>query len=305
MSDQAEGLRLLATKVRGAEREMRRAHQPVLRPTRRIARTMAVTSGKGGVGKTNVTLNLGIEAARRGRRVLVVDADWGLANLDVILGVTPELNLAHFLAGQAELDEIICEGPEGVQIIPNGSGLSELANMSALKQQRIFRALQELEGSVDILMVDTGAGISDKVLNFVYSAGEALVVATPEPTSIRDAYAAIKTIIARDPRSKIGLIVNMASDAREGREVGERVASVVHEFLNRRIELLGWILHDRAVQQSVRSQRPFVLAYPQSPAARSLAEVADGLFGVATDLSDSAGEGFFGKMARLLGGRVS
>lgn len=295
MKDQAEGLRVLA---QSAGKKSGKASQ--LR-----ARAIAVTSGKGGVGKTNLTINLAIEAARRGKKVLVVDADWGLANIDVVLGVNPELNVSHFVSGEATLEEIMYEGPEGIMLVPNGSGLTELANVSQVKQKRIFSALAQLEEEYDVVLLDTGAGISDKVLNFVYSAGEAIVVVTPEPTSIRDAYAVIKTVTKKSPRSRLGILVNMAGDNEEGRDVGQRISDVAEQFLGRRIEVLGHVRDDKALSQSVREQIPVVIRSPKSDSARDVAVLADKLFGARVHengFPDGEEIGFFARVARLFGG---
>ena len=299
MKDQAEGLRLLAQNAHQTQGKKRTSNRRPKLNTRAIA----ITSGKGGVGKTNITINLAIELSRRGQRVLVVDADWGLANVDVILGVTPELNLSHFLSEEAELEEIIYKGPEGILLVPNGSGLIELANLSQVKQRKIFAALAELEDKVDIILLDTGAGISDKVLNFVYSAGEALVVVTPEPTSIRDAYAVIKTIVKKAPKCKLGLLVNMADDPEEGLDVGERITSVVEQFLGRNIELLGSIHYDRALLQSVREQTPVLLSSPKSRSARDIRAIADKILPAGETSADGEdNEGFFTRMSKMFRG---
>ena len=181
-NDQAAGLRVLATQQRAQEAA----------PLGRSARVLAITSGKGGVGKTSVTVNLAVVLARWGKRVIILDCDLGTANVDVMLGLHPRYSLQHVLSRQRRLDEVLVEGPHGIKVIPGGSGLQELANLSDSRREELLATFAELDSQADVLLLDTGAGISDNVLQFVLAAGEALVVTTPEPTAVTDAYALIK-----------------------------------------------------------------------------------------------------------------
>jgi len=270
----------------------------VARQARRRAAVYAITSGKGGVGKTNVAINLAIQFAQAGRTVILLDADMGLANCDVLLNVDLPYNLAHVVAGRKQLHEVMVEAPGGFRLIGGASGLARMADLSDYDRRRLVESLGQLEQQADVLLIDTGAGINPNVLCFTRAADNVVIVTTPEPTAMTDAYAVAK-VISRDAGSRrLSLLVNQAASGAEARGVYERIARVARDFLRLTVYDAGYVLEDSHVAASVRRRVPFVLAWPQCPAARCIAQVA-GRFhhGVAVP----AAEGFFQRIARWLG----
>ncbi|MFZ5943688.1 MAG: MinD/ParA family protein [Bacillota bacterium] len=238
-------------------------------------KVITIASGKGGVGKTNFTLNLGLALAEFGQRVLILDADLGMANIDVILGVSPKYNLYHVINGEKELEEIIIDGPKGIRIIPGGSGIYELADLKEWQLERFLIKLSALDSESDYLLIDTGAGISRNVLNFTLAADEIFIVTTPEPTSLTDAYGLIKTLNKHKFIGKIKIIVNKAISYEEGEISAKKLQIVANRFLkNCNPEIMGYILEDKVVSASVKKQQPFILSYPSSKAAEGVYHLA-------------------------------
>lgn len=235
-------------------------------------RIITVTSGKGGVGKTSLSVNLGLAMAKKNKKVLLFDADLGLANINVMLGVLPKYNLYHVVKGHKKLKDIIIQTPEGLDIIAGASGYSSLANLTEAQREKMISEFSEL-GGYDILLIDTGAGIGSNVIDFTLPADEVIVVTSPEPTSITDAYGVIKSIVLESPEKNIKLLVNRASSSLEGRKVAERVINISNQFLNIKIETVGFIYEDHNVSKSVRKQRPYYLAFPESRASGCLNHV--------------------------------
>jgi flagellar biosynthesis protein FlhG len=280
-----------------ALREMMR---PAPRQPLRQTRVIAVASGKGGVGKTNLTVNLGIALTREGKRAVVLDGDLGLANVDVLLGIHPRYTLEHVVSGQRTLGEVMVQAPGGIWVVPGASGLEELANLTEERRQHLVGALSELDGRVDVLLIDTAAGISREVSAFLEAAPEVIVVTTPEPTAITDAYALIKVAsAAADTCPRFRLVVNQANDVGEALEVARKLQTVARQFLNVEVESLGYVPTDRSVPRSTRGQVPLLVAYPSSPAALRIADLARRL--LSTPGLPSAGEssimGFLRRMA--------
>jgi flagellar biosynthesis protein FlhG len=242
-------------------------------PTRK-ARVLSVTSGKGGVGKTNVSINLACALAEKGRQVYLLDADLGLANIDVLLNLTPAYTIEHVLSGEKHLREIVVDGPSNIKVLPSSSGVVELADLGEEDQQRLIFMLEELEDSIDYLIIDTGAGISSGVLRFNVSADEVLLVATPDPSSLTDAYSTIKVMVNRYNVRSFNLIANSVSSQEEGRSVFERLQKVTRDFLQVELNYLGFIPRDTDLAKSVRMQKPLLEAFPQSPAAKSIRALA-------------------------------
>jgi flagellar biosynthesis protein FlhG len=233
-----------------------------------------VTSGKGGVGKTNVVANLAASLTDLGKRVIVLDADFGLANIDVLLGLTPRFHLGHVLYGKKKLAEIMVEGPCGIRIIPASSGLQRLSELSLEQRNFLVQSFAELEGQADYLLIDTAAGISSNVLHFLLSAPEIVVVSAPEPTAIVDAYAVIKIVLAEEPTKTIRLLINSVSSEDESRDVFRQINSVVKRFLNREVIYLGHVERDPHVVKAVRSQVLVTHSYPTAPASRCFHDLA-------------------------------
>ncbi|MEW6723433.1 MAG: P-loop NTPase [Bacillota bacterium] len=245
----------------------------VRRPPRRGARVIAVTSGKGGVGKTSLTINLAINLARQGKRVALLDADLGTANIDVLLGMNPRYNLIHVVSGEKILPEVMIEGPEGIQVIPGGPGLQELANLSELQFSQLLSGFSQLEEFVDILLIDTGAGISKNVTNFLLAADDILVVTTPEPHAMLDAYAVIKVIRDQHPEG-ISLVMNRCEERREGEDATRKLMAAIERFLGVRVEHIYYLMDDPAVTQAIKAQVPVSIKYPSSRSAREIAALA-------------------------------
>lgn len=261
------------------------------------ARVITITSGKGGVGKTNFAVNLGITLAKLGQKVLLVDADLGLANVDVMLGMIPKYNLGHVLLGEKKIADIIINGPEGMKIIPSGSGMYKLANLGEKKLAQCLASLNELEKTTDIILIDTGAGLSKGVLKFVLAAGEVIIITTPEPTAITDAYGIIKVIAGTKRDLPIRVVVNMVKNEKEAGEVMQRLSAVSQRFLGMELVRLGFIPLDTVVSKAVKEQQPFVLGHPRSAVAQSINQIADQL--INGNIINTAGSGSF--FQRLLG----
>jgi len=236
--------------------------------------TIAVTSGKGGVGKSNVALNLAILLSAAGKRVALVDADLGLANLDVLMDLNIRGNLSHVIAGTKRLEEVIVDLPCGVQFIPGASGLAKVAGLSEFQRAQLLRELSRLEASNDIIVVDTGAGIGPNVTHFAAASDHAMVVTVPEPPAITDAYAVIKVLTRQGYEGRISLLVNQASERHEARVTYTRISDVARQFLGRQVLDAGFVLTDPKVVEAVRRREPFVLGYPRCQASRSLAALA-------------------------------
>jgi flagellar biosynthesis protein FlhG len=238
------------------------------------ARVIAITSGKGGVGKTNIVANLGYALCKAGNRVLIFDADLGLGNLDVLLGLTPHHNLSHVVQGGKKLSEIVISGPGNLKILPASSGIQELTKLTSAQKLEIFNELNALLSDYDIVLIDTAAGISSNVLYFNASANEIMVVVTPEPTSITDAYALMKILSVKYQEKHFRLIVNLAKNAKEADDVSRQLCLVASRFLDVSIEYFGNVLADDKVKVGVRKQKVVSEWAPMTQASRNFAELA-------------------------------
>jgi len=264
------------------------------------ARVITVASGKGGVGKTNFVVNLGIILARSGQVTTIVDADLGLANVDVVLGQYFDFDLEHVIKGEKKLDEIIGLGPYGLRIVPSASGVPEMANMEKTQRDRLISELATLEHSTDILLIDTGAGISRNVLAFANLADEVIIVVTPEPTSLADAYGLVKLLVQTKVATKLNLVVNRALNHQDGQVTGERFLTIAERFLHHKIKFLGILPDDQIVSQAVRKQHPFVLSHPDSYASRQLERIAQDIIGSPGQAAE--GRGLLAGLRRIFGG---
>jgi len=236
-------------------------------------RVIAITSGKGGVGKTNISANFAYLLSKMGKRTLLLDADAGLANIDVILGITPKYNLHHVLSGEKSLSEAVVEGPGGIKILPSSSGIPEMASLSKGQKFTLLEELDGLDEDFDFMLIDTAAGIADNVLYFNMVAGEIIVVASPEPTSLTDAYAVIKVLYQGYAIRRFALLVNMAGDSNEAGEVYKRLSNATNHFLDLPIEYLGYIPYDQNVSKAVKKQRLLAEAFPDSKAIKSMSRI--------------------------------
>ncbi len=240
-------------------------------------RVIAITSGKGGVGKTNISANFAYLLSKMGKRTLLLDADAGLANIDVILGITPKYNLHHVLSGEKNLSEAVVEGPGGVKILPASSGIPEMASLSKGQKFTLLEELDGLDEDFDFMLIDTAAGIADNVMYFNMVAGEIIVVASPEPTSLTDAYALIKVLYQGYAARRFMLLVNMAEDSNEAEGVYTRLSNATNQFLDLPIEYLGYIPRDQNVSKAVRKQKLLSEVFPDSKASKSMSEVVEKL----------------------------
>lgn len=270
---------------------------------KKVARTITVTSGKGGVGKTSTVANLAVCLAQAGQRVIILDADLGLANIDVVFGIRPQHNLMDVINGDMDLDEIMVQGPCGIQIIAGGSGVAELAQLKSEKAEKLFAQLKFLEDKADFLLIDTGAGISDGVISFCHAADQIVVITNPEPTSLADAYGIIKIISSRRPESYISVLVNRVENEEEGNLVQERLRNVSEEFLNFKLHSLGYLPQDRQMHIAVRQQVPLLLFSPMSPAAKGIRKIVSSSFYEIPEEVNSVGiKGFLERLASFFKG---
>jgi len=264
------------------------------------ARIICVTSGKGGVGKTNFTINLGMELTKLNNRVVIIDADLGLANIDVVLGTVPKYTLLDVIHNDKSVDEVMINGPNDIKIISGGSGVLELVDMSLASIQKLIEKLNSINNYADIILIDTGAGLSNSVLSFVLSAQEIIIVTTPEPTSITDAYAMIKTINLKDKNKKIKVIVNRVENITEGNIAFEKLNNASKRFLSMDLEKLGHIFDDNSVSKSVKKRRPFTMEYPNSIASKNIKNIAIKLVNDVAFESSNVFDNFFKKLVNFL-----
>jgi len=254
---------------------------------------ISITSGKGGVGKTNITANLAYLLAGMKKKTLILDADCGLANIDLILGLTPKYNLYHVLKGERTLKEAIVNGPGGVKILASSSGIQEMSSLSMAQKLTLQDELNALQGRPDFMLIDTSAGINDNVLYFNMVAGETIVVVTPEPTSLTDAYALIKILYQRHAKKRFSLLVNMVKSPDEAKEVFLRLAQATNHFLNLAIEELGYIVYDENLPRGVKQQKLLAELYPDSPSVKCLRTVAERLCRPRPEQEGNGGISFF------------
>lgn len=267
MKETGKGVQPMASKIKQRE-------SFVDERERENTRVIAITSGKGGVGKTYISANLAYVLSKMKKRTLIFDADMGLANIDVILGLSPKYNMHHVLLGEKSLGEVIVPGPGGVKVLPAASGIQEMAELSRGQKIALIDELNELNEGFDFMFIDTAAGITSNVLYFNMAAKEIIVVVTPEPTSLTDAYALIKILYNGHHEKRIMLIVNMVKNFQEGREVYRKLSKATERFLDLSIEYLGHITHDEKVTEAVKQQKMFTEIYPYAQASKCLSSIA-------------------------------
>jgi len=261
----------------------------------RRTRTIAFASGKGGVGKSNLALNLSILLSAAGQRVALIDADLGLANLDVLLDVDVRGNLSHVISGSRSLQDVIVHLPTGVQLVPGASGLARLAHLNEFQRAHLLREMMQLESDNDVILIDCGAGVGPDVIHFATAADDVIVVTTPEPTAITDGYAVVKVLTRAKYDGKMSLLVNFAAGRQEARQTYGRVADVARQYLGTRLLDAGYVLDDPKVREAVRRREPFVLAHPRCDASRCLAALAAKLCAGGSLAQQK--QGFFHKVA--------
>ncbi len=292
MNNQAAGLMKMVGNVSGEDGSY---------PAGSLTRVICITSGKGGVGKSSLAVNLSLALSQQGLRVVLFDGDLGMANVDVLMGLYPKYNLMDFLYEKKTLEEIITTGPCGLRIIPGGSGIFQLANATAQQQDRFINGLLGLEQQADLVFIDTSAGISYSVLHFVSAAHELIVITTPEPTAITDAYSIIKVVSNYKLHKQVGLVVNRVRSEEEALETAGKIQRVAERYLEVEVEYLGGVFEDMKVVEAVRKQIPFVISHPRSRAAESVRKLAGKLNGSPNTGDEMQGlSGFVKKMFKLL-----
>ncbi|WP_211745928.1 MinD/ParA family protein [Paenibacillus sp. Marseille-Q4541] len=297
MNDQAASLRELMLK---RSVPLLNEENLVQMKKKNLARLIAVSSGKGGVGKSNFTLNLALKLHASGKKVLVFDADMGMANIDILMGVSSRFSLYHVLKGEKRIRDIVQLGPLGLPYVAGGSGLIELLTLTEEDIDRFTSDLESLAQEMDYIFFDTGAGLSLENRRFIAAADECIVVTTPEPTSITDAYALIKVMHKQltDPVS-FSIVVNRVENRREAEKVSDKIGLVAKRFLNATIPLLGYITDDQHVMRAVKNQKPFTLMYPQCAASRDMERIASGYKELPSPLKQNT-QGFKGFMNKWL-----
>jgi len=259
-------------------------------------KVISVTSGKGGVGKTNVVVNLALAFTRLGKKVMVLDADLGLANIDVLLGLTPLYTVEHLLGREKSFSEILIEGPGGMRILPASSGVFSLVDLNETQKLFLLDEIDFMAESIDVLLIDTGAGISSNVLYFNMAAQDSIVIATPEPTSMTDAYALMKVLSARCQKKNFMMLVNFVSDEEEAKGVFKKISKAADHFLKSlSIDYLGFIPFDEKLPLAVRHQRPVLEIYPKAPSSRCFENLARALFERPSISNATGGIQFFWK----------
>jgi flagellar biosynthesis protein FlhG len=263
MADQAEKLRELI--------------DPKKKDLKNNMRIITISSGKGGVGKTSLAVNLAIALSKKGKKVMIMDADLGMANVDIMLGLVPRYTLYDVLQGEKTLSEIIIEGCEGVNIIPGCSGIFDMANVPRLHKEGLIKELDSYAQEMDFILIDTGAGISSIVLGFIAAADDVVIVITPEPTSITDGYGIIKILSQFKLHHKVYLVVNMAANIREANDSACKIEAVAKKYLDIKINRLGVINTDNTVKKAIKEMNPFIIGYPKSQASRDVMQIADNI----------------------------
>ncbi len=242
---------------------------------RKTVRTIAIASGKGGVGKTNITANLAIGLSRLDKKVLVFDADLGLSNIDVILNLATRYNIKHLFKGEKKLKDLIVEGPSGIKVLPASSGIQELTELDEFQRLRIIEEFESYDDDVDYLLIDTSSGISTNVAFFCMAAQEIIIVTSAEPTAMTDAYALIKVLFTKYQEKYFKVLVNNVKDEKEATEVYRRLSTAAEKFLSISLDYLGYVPYDALLQKAVRQQKALLEIYPDSKAARSLINITE------------------------------
>ena len=261
-------------------------------------RLITITSGKGGVGKSNFTLNLAICLSQLGNKVAIIDADFGMANIEVLFGVVPGKSLLNVLRGENTIEEVVITGPAGVSLVSGGSGFTDLAALNEKQIDFFLESFTYLDANYDIILIDTGAGASHQVINMVKASRETIIITTPEPTALTDAYAMIKILKSLKTMPEMFIVINRIDKQREGDEVYMKLNRVSNRFLGLELKLLGYIPNDDYLLKAVKKQEPLSLLYPKSPAAKSIQDICNGI--VNSDNPFATGSGTKSFMDRFL-----
>lgn len=258
----------------GPRQHSRRKHHEAPAPPNRVPHVLTITSGKGGVGKTNFTANLGWLLRQTRRRVMLLDANLGLANIDIVLGLNPAFNIGHVLSGEKTVQEVLINGPAGLRVLPASSGIQSITELSEAQKILLLEAIEALKEQFDYLLIDTGAGIADNVIYFSLAAQTIIVLITPEPTSITDTYALLKVLAGNYHQDAFKIVVNDVAEEAEALETFSKLTQLTDRFHNLSLDLLGFIPHDPRLRKAVCLQRPFCEVFPDGPAAQGLRRIA-------------------------------
>lgn len=303
MNDQADKLRQIIDNLK--QKNSINRQDPAKNPEdvieKKHARIITVTSGKGGVGKTNITTNLALALSEMGKRVIIFDADFGLSNVDLLFGIVPQFSLADVINNGKSILSILTQGPRGVRFISGGSGMEELIKLEKSQVESFVENMGLLDSIADFILVDTGAGLSDNVMSFVLAADDILLIITPEPTSITDAYALIKMVTNRDRNKNIKIVINRAESIKEGNDILKKMALVAEKFLSIKLDPLGFLLQDEAVKKAVKTQQPFYLAFPKSQVTKYIKDISVKLIESNATVHEPAAAGVKGFVGRLVG----
>lgn len=290
MLDQAQKLRQLVEKQSKDSSEQK---ENIARP-----KIITVTSGKGGVGKSNFVVNLSISLQKMGKKVLIFDADMGLGNDDVLMGFLPKFNVYDVIFSGKKIEDVIVEGPFGVKLLPGGTGVSKMEQMTDKQRDSFLDKLACLE-DLDYIIMDTGAGVNRDVLGFISCCEELIVITTPEPTSLTDAYSLLKAVNHFKIRDNAKVIVNRTLESKEGENTFNKFNSAVSKFLNIELQYLGHLSDDKKLVQAVRKQQPFLISYPNSDVAKDLSYIAGKIIGLETNKRGSSVQDFFKKIFNI------
>lgn len=286
MRDQAEKLRRIIDNIR--KKDDSTTSTVATLPVKKLSRVIAVTSGKGGVGKTNITVNLGVTLSEMGYRVAILDADFGLANIDVLMGVIPKFTLVDVIRNKKNILEVLSDGPSNVRYISGGSGVEELVKLDAQQLLHFVKGISLLDRLTDIILIDTAAGISENVMSLLLASDEVLLITTPEPTSITDAYALIKLLASKQKSKKVKVIVNRADNQIEATDIFNKLNTVSKRFLSMELDSFGFVLNDECVSKAVKMQKPFSICFPKCSAAKMIKEISEKLTSGDKELSVQA-----------------
>lgn len=264
----------------------------------RDTKVFTITSGKGGVGKSNIVVNLGITLQKLGKKVMIFDADLGMGNDDVLIGCIPKYSVFDTIFSGKEIEDVLIEGPHGIKLLPGGSGLSKVDDLTEVQRKMFLKKLENIEG-FDYILIDTGAGINRSVLGFIACSDELLIVTTPEPTALTDAYSLLKAVSHFKIKSTAKVIVNRVLDEREGRNTFLKFNNAAERFLNLKLQHLGSVSDDKKLTQAVRMQTPLVLAYPNSDSAKDIESIAKGIEGINYKVSSDGVQGLFKRIFKV------
>lgn len=263
-------------------------------------KVITVASGKGGVGKTNFVVNLAVMIQKKGYKVAILDADFGMANVDILFGIRTHYSIYDILYSGKSIEEVSAVMDNGIKVIPGGSGISELTDIDIEKRQKLLDEFSKIN-NIDLLLIDTGAGVSPVVLNFTAVADEVIIVTNSEPTSLTDAYGLIKVLISQNINNNINLVINRARNIKDAQETFKKLSKTIEVFLNKDINYLGYIIDDEKVGQAVLQQKPFTELYPKAGASLCINKISSELLGSEVKNNNTSIKEYFSKLIKIMG----